>query len=194
MKRIFLLLIIELLLSNSRIDTVWIDHSISKMNWTGYKITGSHNGQIKIKEGYIIKNDDLILGGKITIDMESISVEDIKNSDSNQYLVNHLKNEDFFNVNVFPIATLDILSSKLISANDKNNSNIEIAGNLTIKNITNRVLIYSYVDLSNNLSNGELIVDRTKWDIKYGSNTFYDLGDRAIYDDFLLEFQLLSKD
>ena len=69
-------------------------------------------------------------------------------------------------------------------------ANIEISAELTIKNITNKVLIHSYIDFNKNTSKGQLIIDRTKWNIKYGSNSFYNLGDKAIYDDFLLNFEL----
>ena len=193
MRVIILFLIMSFIFPNSTIDTIWIDNSISKMGWTGYKVTGSHNGQIKIKNGYVLKSEDLITGGEIIIDMQSISVDDIKNPDKNQYLVSHLKNEDFFDVEKFPTANLKILSSKQSITTDKTNSNIEISAELTIKNITHKILFYSYVDFNKNTSKGQLIIDRTKWNIKYGSNSFYNLGDRAIYDDFLLDFELSSK-
>ena len=61
MKRIFLLLLISNILAVDAIDTIWVDTTISKIEWTGYKITGSHNGQMKIKNGYILKNKDLII-------------------------------------------------------------------------------------------------------------------------------------
>jgi hypothetical protein len=38
---------------------------------------------------------------------------------------------------------------------------------------------------------GKLIVDRTKFDIKYGSGSFFDnLGDKAIDNDFTLDLNL----
>ena len=50
------------------------------------------------------------------------------------------------------------------------------------------------IDFNKNISSGELIIDRTKWDIKYGSSSFFDnLGDRVIYNDFILNFSLFSK-
>ena len=142
----------------------------------------------------ILKNDTSLVGGEIIIDMNSISVHDIEHPKWNQSLVEHLKTEDFFDVKKFPVAILQILSSKKSYINDKLNSNVEISGELTIKNITNKVLIHSYIDFDRNISEGQLIIDRTKWDIKYGSNSFFDnLGDKAIYDDFVLNFTLISK-
>ena len=60
--------------------------------------------------------------------------------------------------------------------------------------ITNKIIFPLYVNFTNNTSVGELIIDRTKWNIKYGSSSFFDdLGDRDIYNYFILNFHLFSK-
>ena len=82
------------------------------MNWVGYKVTGSHDGHVEIEKGYIVKKDDLIIGGEVIIDMQSITVDDIKDVEKNGWLASHLKNEDFFDVIKFPKSRLKILSSK----------------------------------------------------------------------------------
>ena len=194
MRIFFSLFLISFVFSLNVIDTVWIDSSTSKIEWIGNKVSGSHNGQVKIKSGYILKKDTTFVGGEIIVDMTSISVDDIEHPKWNLSLVEHLKNEDFFDIEKFPTAILKINSSKKHLINDKINSNVEISGDLTIKNITNKVLIQSHIDFTKNTSKGQLIIDRTKWDIKYGSSSFFeDLGDRAIYNDFILDFNLLPK-
>ena len=187
-------LFILTIISSSAIDNVWIDNSLSEIKWIGNKISGSHDGKISIMNGYILKNKNLLSGGEIIVDMNSITVDDIEHPDWNLSLVEHLKNEDFFDVEKFPTSKLKILSSKQITLDDKINSNIEILGELTIKGIMHEISIIAYVDMNQNISNGELIIDRTKWVIKYCSSSFFkDLGDRAIYDDFILNFKLTSK-
>ena len=111
-----------------------------------------NNGQIKIKDGYVLRDKHLITGGEIIVDMQSISVDDIKNSEKSGYLTSHLKNEDFFDVKNFPTSYLKILSSREILSKDRLNSNIEILAELTIKNITNKISIYSNVDFDKNIS------------------------------------------
>ena len=190
---LLLLIFTSFIFSNNIADTIWVDNPKSIINWTGYKISGSHNGKIKIKNGYILKNKNLITGGEILVDMNSISVDDIDSPKWNQDLVDHLKSEDFFDVKKFPLSTLRILSSKESFLKDKLNTNIEMLAELTIKNITHRIPIYLYIDFDKNISTGELILDRTKWNIKYGSSSFFDdLGDKAIYNDFVLNFQLFQ--
>tara|TARA_B100001250_G_C19605522_1_gene702578 strand:+ start:43 stop:633 length:591 start_codon:yes stop_codon:yes gene_type:complete len=194
MIKFLLCFLISALLPSSIIDTVWIDDTLSTMSWIGNKVTGSHNGKIKIKNGYILKKDDLLMGGEIIIDMNSISVDDIEHPKWNEGLVSHLKNEDFFHVDKFSVSKLKITSSRKSFIDDKMSSNIEIFSDLTIKNITKPISFHAYVDFERNESSGELIIDRTKWNIKYGSSSFFkDLGDRAIYDDFIINFKLVSK-
>jgi len=194
MKIFFTFLYISFALSVNVIDTIWVDASISKIQWIGNKVSGSHDGHIKIKSGYVLKKNEMLVGGEIIMDMHSISVDDIDHPKWNQSLLEHLKNEDFFDVEKFQTATLTVLSSVKKQINDKRNSNIEITGDLTIKGITKKVLIHSHIDFDKNISKGELVLDRTMWGIKYGSRSFFDnLGDRAIYDDFILNFDLLPK-
>ena len=56
MKIYFLFFIISFAFTANTIDTVWIDTSISKIEWIGNKVSGSHNGEVKIKSGYILKD------------------------------------------------------------------------------------------------------------------------------------------
>jgi polyisoprenoid-binding protein YceI len=64
-----------------------------------------------------------------------------------------------------------------------------VAADLTIKGITNRVTFK--MEVSENSAIANLKIDRTKFDIKYGSASFFDgLKDRAIYDEFDLNVNL----
>jgi hypothetical protein len=37
-------------------------------------------------------------------------------------------------------------------------------------------------------------LDRSKWDIRYGSKTFFaNIGDKAIHDDFTVQFNVVAK-
>jgi len=41
------------------------------------------------------------------------------------------------------------------------------------------------------MATAEITIDRTKFDVKYGSGSFFDdLGDNMIYDDFVLNVNL----
>jgi hypothetical protein len=43
-------------------------------------------------------------------------------------------------------------------------------------------------------ANGSVIIDRTKWDVRYRSGTFFDnLADEAISDDIELDMKIVAK-
>lgn len=77
-----------------------IDIQKSTIKWIGeYTFYfGGHDGFINFKEGYFIKENDVITGGEFIIDMNSITNTDIEEQKGKNSLVNHLKEPDFFDV------------------------------------------------------------------------------------------------
>jgi polyisoprenoid-binding protein YceI len=161
-----------------------IDVTRSIINWKGKKITGQHEGTIRFKDGYLIFKDKKVIGGNFTADMKTLSNTDQTGS-SKQKLEGHLKSEEFFNVENFSTSTLVFKSIA-----SKGNNMYLINADLTIKGITNSIQ-FDLVATENNAT-AELKVNRTKYDIKYGSGSFFDdLGDKTIYDDFELNVVLV---
>jgi len=165
-----------------------IDATQSTLQWTGKKVTGEHTGFIELKEAKIKVKDDKIVGGKVVIKMESITNTDIADQEYNQKLVGHLKSEDFFNVEKHPTALLEISDSEAISE-----SEMKIKGNLTIKGITKPIEFKA--ERNNNIFSALIVIDRSKYDVKYGSGSFYEgLGDKMIYDDFEINAKLVVEE
>ena len=165
-----------------------IDLTKSNIVWTGKKVTGSHTGNIKIKSGSLVMDKDQIKSGSFEIDMNTISNTDLDEGTAKK-LIGHLKSEDFFNVANFPIAKFVISKATKLS-----DGNYSIAGDLTVKGITKPVTFTSALsgkDVSKTAI-GKVKIDRTKYDIKYGSGSFFEgLGDKTIYDDFELDLSLV---
>src|SRR5690606_22867425 len=125
--------------------------------------------------------------------MTSIIVEDLKDPEYNGKLVGHLKSDDFFSVDKFPVATFKITSVK---PTNKNLGTHEVTGNLTIKGITHAVKFPATIEFKDGLATakGKLKVDRTKYNIRYGSGKFFEnLGDKMIDDNFEIELNVISK-
>ncbi|WP_343694390.1 YceI family protein [Flavobacterium sp.] len=165
--------------------------SNSSVEWTGRKVTGAHNGTIGIKNGNFIFNDGKIKGGNIVIDTTSIKILDVTDPATNTQFAGHLASDDFFSIEKFPTASFDILSVKEIS-----NTKYYLEGNLTIKDITHLVGFEAEVKNNNDIISlsGKLIIDRTKYDIKFRSGNFFkDLGDTLIYNDFDLDFKITAE-
>jgi len=165
-----------------------VDASKSSVKWLGKKVTGEHYGTIAVKEGSLEVANGKVTGGKVVIDMQSIAVEDIKDAGMNGKLVGHLKSDDFFSVATHPTAELSVTKV------ESNGSNHTFSGNLTIKGITNPASFTatSAKDGKSTVYKGKLTIDRSKYNVKYGSKSFFDnLGDKMIYDEFTLDFSLV---
>ena len=173
------------------------DHSVtfkvqpdqSVIAWIGHKVTGEHNGTIGIKDGSLVWNHGTLESGSITIDMASVTVLDQQGGGKTK-LEGHLKSDDFFGVEKHPTATLAI--TRVVS---KGEGQYTITADLTIKGITNPVTFDANVKTEANqlTATADIKVDRTLYDIRYGSGKFFDdLGDKAIYDEFDLNIKLVA--
>lgn len=168
-----------------------IQPSSSTVNWTGKKVLGLHTGSINIASGFIDIVDSTIAGGEIQIDMTSIVITDIEDKKTHDDFLAHLLNDDFFSVDKFKTAKLTVTGSTKIEINK-----FKIDGALTIKDITHPVSFIATVEVFTDFlhSLGEIVIDRTLYNIRYGSGKFIDnLGDKLIYDDFVLQFKLVGQ-
>jgi len=168
-----------------------IQKSSSTVNWTGKKVLGLHTGSINVSGGDIDLENNKINGGEIVVDMNSIIITDIENPKTNQDFKNHLFNEDFFAVDKFPTSVL-VINDGVSKGNDQ----YQLSGVLTIKDISHPVSFPAKVEVVTDTlhSLGELVIDRTLYNIRYGSGKFIDnLGDKLIYDDFVLQFKLVAQ-
>lgn len=187
--KIFLLTAICLSLCGFKsVATKKVDTKNSVIKWIGYKVTGQHEGTITLRNGELNFDDTSnLIGGKFVMDMTTINTTDLEGG-SKERLDNHLKNDDFFSVKKYN--TSDLVFKKV--SKQKNDSKIVvylIDADLTIKGITNPVTFK--INISDNSAYANLKIDRTKFEIKYGSSSFFDgLKDRAIYDEFDLKVNL----
>jgi polyisoprenoid-binding protein YceI len=168
----------------------------SKIKWTGKKVTGQHNGYIKISNGEILVDNNKITGGRIEIDMKSIVNEDQKDEESNKKLVGHLSSPDFFDVAKFPTAKIEITKVDALNDDTKPNANFSVTGNLTIKDITKSITFPAEIKIENGILTvkSDFDIDRTDWNIKYGSGKFFEnLGDKVINDKFNLNLSIIAK-
>ena len=164
--------------------TANIDLEKSTINWTGKKVTGEHTGTVSLKSGSLTYENGRLSGGMFEIDMTSITCTDLE-GEWNQKLVGHLKSDDFFGVANYATATLNITK---VEGGD--NGSFNVTADLTIKGKTNPVSFAVTPDGDSFSAN--ITVDRTLYDVKYGSGKFFDgLGDKMIYDNFELAVNLV---
>lgn len=168
-----------------------VDVSKSKVTWTGKKFTGEHTGTVQIKAGELQTQNGKLSGGSFTMDMRSITNTDIKDEKYQNKLVGHLKSPDFFGVEKYSTADLVITKTRVINGNK-----YQVDGNLTIKGISSPISFPAYVNITDDMvvAKADITIDRTKYDIKFKSSSFFDsLGDGVIYDDFEISVLLYTK-
>jgi len=165
-----------------------VDVTKSSLSWIGKKIGGGHNGTIALKSGILVLDGKALTGGNFVIDMTTI-----KDAESSAKLEGHLKADDFFGVDKFPTSTFVIKKVTAAPA-----GNVNITGDLTIKGITNPVSFPADFKVSQDGSTvsakASIVVDRTKYGIKFRSKSIFpDVGDKLIEDNFELAIELQAK-
>ena len=168
-------------LANDEIVSVNAENSVIK--WKGEKVTGFHEGIINIKTANLTFDKGDLTGGEIIIDMSTIECTDLSGPYKNK-LEEHLNSGDFFNTTEYPISSLKITDCQKVSENL-----FKVVADLTIKNVTESVQFET--ELLKNVATADLIIDRTKFDIKYSSGSFFkNLGDKMIYDNFSISVSI----
>lgn len=164
-----------------------VDAAKSVVKWHAKKVTGEHLGTIGLASGALNVDGTKITGGTFEIDMTSIKCTDITDAGYNAKLVGHLKSDDFFSVEKNPKAVF------VITKVDGKGNNVNITGDLTIKGIKNKITFPATVtaDAKGVTANAKIVLDRSKWDVRYGSKTFFpNVGDKMINDDFEINLAL----
>lgn len=157
----------------------------STIKWVGEKVAGAHEGEIKFKSGSLELDGDKVIGGTFDVDMTTITCTDLTDAEWNGKLVGHLKSDDFFSVAKSPVSTLVIDKGGVLSTEAT-----ELSGLLTIKGITHPIKFKAMKDGAAFVA--KVDVDRTLYNIKYGSGKFFDnLGDKMIKDIFKLDIKVV---
>ena len=192
MKRIFVILIASvftaaLLPAQKKLVA---DAAATVIDWKGDKIVGSfHVGTIDLKSGWLTVDGSSITGGEFIVDMNSIKNSDLKDEKMRERLVGHLKSDDFFGVEKFPLSRLVITGGSKTA-----DGRTLFRGNLTIKEATHPVEFTATETKSGNVVTyvAAISFDRSLYDVRFGSGKFFsNLGDNAINDEIKLNVKLV---
>ncbi|WP_439487434.1 YceI family protein [Algoriphagus sp.] len=174
----------------SKVATV--DTTESTITWTAKKVTGQHHGKVPITSATLDYQNNRILGGNFEMDMTSLTVEDITDPGMNKKLSDHLKSDDFFSVEKYNKSTFNVTDAKT-----SDGKAYQITGDLTIKGITKPVTFPATVSVNGGkiTATGKLTFDRTHYDIKFRSGSYFEnLADKMIYDDVELDVKLVASE
>ena len=168
-----------------------VDLATSILNWKGTKPGGAHNGIVTLKSGGLLIENETLKGGQFIMDLNSITNLDMKGSKGAENIEGHLKNEDFFDVAVYPV-------SKFVITNVENTEGkLFVTGNLNIKDVTKSVTIPASLTVVNGVSvfkSENFNINRADFNIKYKSKSFFkDLKDKFVDDLVEMSFVVKTK-
>lgn len=193
MKNLFTTLGVAFFISaNGYAVTHKISTGDSVVNWSGAKVVGgAHNGTVGVKSGELNWEKGKLTSGIITIDMKNMVNLDISSEKYQKKLVGHLQSKDFFEVETYPTATF-----KTTKVQHVKDDSYMLWGKMTIKKSTKDIKFLAQISQKgdNVAGQGEIVFDRTDFNVRYGSGKFFDnLGDKMIADEIKLNFKVVAK-
>lgn len=160
--------------------------------WNAGKPTGKHNGTVNLSQAELGLEDGSLVSGNFTIDLSTLVNADLTAETGKADLEGHLKSADFFDVANHPNATFVITRVEPATAAGVTHN---VTGDLTIKGISRSVTIPAEVLVEGDvlrIKTPDFVINRTEWDLKYGSGTIGTLQDKLIYDEVGLAINLTA--
>lgn len=159
------------------------------ITWIGQKINGkSESGTVRAVSASLEAAGGVVSGGEIVIDMKSIAVSGIEDPAMRDKLTQHLRSDDFFGVEKYPQARF------VITSVEKTGNAQLVKGDLTLKGKTHEALGSLSITGSGSstvIIQGAIQFDRSKFDVRYGSGSFFEnLGNDLILDQVQLTYKL----
>ncbi len=151
-----------------------VDTKSSKIEWSGIKESGYHDGYFLLSGGSIATDNGKLTGGNFII-----NVKDLKTAENIEDFEKHLKNADFFDVEKFPTAQFTI--TKVTYKDEKE---CEIEGTLQIKNVSNPIKFDATVQSVSDkgfFSHAYLNIEKSAFGITYGKGHIHEKVHIAIY-------------
>lgn len=153
----------------------------SKIEFTGSKVTGSHDGGFKTFSGYFNVKDGKPVGNdhKVTIEMSSTFAKD------QDKLTTHLKSPDFFDVEKYPQTTFDVTELK-----ENSPTSYTVSGNFKLHGVEKNISFPAEVS-----KNGDNVKIKSTFNINrkdFGIN-YPGKADDLIRDEVVIRLDLEAK-
>lgn len=143
-----------------------VDITKSEIGWTGKSISDAHTGKLKLTKAELRFQNGALKGGSFEADMRSITVTDISDTTDNRHFIEHIANEDFFEVDKFPTASFTITATEQIAAD-----RCRVTGTMKIKDREQPITFDADVTpVAGGKRLSALVnIDRTLFGIEYGA-------------------------
>ncbi len=173
-----------------------VDTLDSSISWKGTKPGGAHIGIVKLSEGKLAINGTEVASGSFVVDMKSITDTDLTDKSMNDMLVNHLKSADFFDVEKYPRSEFAITKVETVTPANDSITHM-VSGNLKMKDVEKNITFGAKITKDGDTYKAVTVpftIDRTQWNVQYGSKTiFANLKDKIIDDNIELQITIVAK-
>ena len=169
-----------------------IDISESRVRWTGRNLLNNHHGTVPLKNGILRVERGKLSSAEFVIDLKNMECADLIGGDLHDVLINHLQDDDFFDVENYPEAEFVITDVARISGAKPGSTDLEINGELTLKGQTHPINFQAASGVTEDgkpAAQAVFSIDRTRWGVLYGSGKFFHrLAGHLVND--LIEFEI----
>ncbi len=152
-------------------------------------------GTVDIAKG-IVEILDGKISGLIEVDMNSLHNTNLEGDELQPVLEAHLRSDDFFFTQMFPKAVFDFKGANLNESGWLTAPNFHVEGQLTLRGITAPLefdTVVSSIDDDSIALEAHFDIDRTCWDIIYGSTRFFEhLGMHKVFDLVSLQLYIVA--
>ncbi|RYG52432.1 MAG: YceI family protein, partial [Chitinophagaceae bacterium] len=149
--------------------TFTVDTSASSIRFTGHGVGKNHPGKFRLSDGSVAVANNQITGGKFTININSMEMEEKGDMFQNK-LHPHLLSGDFFDASKFGTAQFEItgVAPYQNTGNDTSlveGANFSVSGNFTLKGTTKNITFPARIDLDENTlkAKANFDIDRRQW-------------------------------
>lgn len=162
-----------------------VDMGASIIEWSGQEVVSgkTHRGTLKLNQGKFYIKKGRLTGGSFEIDMESLTVKDLKTGNGKEKLEKHLRSDDFFSIDRHPKASFAI--AEVYQVDTIPNANAIVSGNLTLKGITKSISLPAKIGINDRfvtVITPEFSINRTEWEVMFRSGLLGTAKDKVISD------------
>ncbi len=177
-----------------------VDPEQSMVGWVGRSLVGTHSGTMALLPGGTITlHGARVVAGRFDLDMASIRDVDLTDTKMKQMLHDHLASDDFFDVARYPTASFQLEGATEIAGATPGEPNYTVRGRFTLKGVKKPLAFQAMIGRSPT-GDGSLVaranfdLDRTEWNVLYGSGKFYEkLGRNLVSDLITLDLKIVAR-
>lgn len=171
-----------------------LDAGASVVGWSGRNQNNKHFGTIPLKSGHLIVHGRS-LTGDIMVKMDAMENINLAGDELQPVLLAHLKSDDFFFTKLFPTATFIIDQGEITETPYRTTTNSRLKGSLSLRGVTKDLDFSTTISIREDGRLGleaHFDLDRTRWNILYGSSRFFEhLGMHTVFDLISIELCLI---